>query len=440
MVHSHDVILEKIREDPIAGCLVEMFPPDLILRLSRETGMLKRQRLLDPILFFWVLVFQFGANFTRKIRGLQRSYEVSARIEMSDSAFFERFTPELEELLHRSVLHAIEFQGQNVSRKLSDKLDRFNDILIQDSTIVRLHESLSKLWPAARARGKAAGLKLSTLVSVVADSPKRLEITPESTAETKTLKLGPWVKDTILLLDLGFFKLGFFDRIDAYKGFFVTRLKKGVNATIVGVNREWRGNAKKLIGENLWGIVKSLKREIIDVEAEFVFERRKYKGKTTKVTRRFRVVGVYNHDAKRYHIYLTNISPFVLSPEDIALLYGARWEIELIFKELKSTYRMDKITSKKPAVIRSLIWVAILTMMCSRRVLNELRTTDPKNAHRYTHQRGAMIFMERSFILLLCVLDIMGIEFTKEDQVKLYRLQVMDPNIGRDRLMDRWVT
>ena len=332
MVNPHDKILEKIRENPLAGCLVVMFPPELILRLSRETGMVKRQRLLDPILFFWVLIFQFGVNFKRKLTGLQRSYEASAKIEMSESAFFERFTPELEEFLHRCVLHAIEFQGQNVSRKLSDKLDRFKDILIIDNTIIRLHESLSKLWPAARAKVKAAGVKLTTIVSVVADSPKRLDIVSERTAETKTLKLGPWVKDKILLLDLGFFKLGFFDRIDAYKGSFVSRLKKKVNATIVATNRTWRGNAKDLIGKNVWDIVKSLKREIIDVEVEFVFKRRKYNGKSSTVTRRFRLVGVYNHDAKRYHLYLTNIPPSVLSPEDVALLYGARWEIELIFR------------------------------------------------------------------------------------------------------------
>ena len=427
------------RFDP-ARWLVEMFPDDLLRQKARETGQTKRKRELDVVMFFWVLVLDFGVNYVRKLRGLHRNYRIRAQSGIHFSSFTKRFTPELEEFLRQCVMHALEFLAKESSRELGEKLKRFKDILIQDSTIMRLGESLFNLYPAARAKGKAAGVKLSTLVSVVADSPKRLEILAERTAETKTLKLGPWVKDTVLLLDLGFFKLGFFDRIDAYKGFFVSRLKKGVNATIVGVNREWRGNAKKLIGEDLWDVVKSLKREIIDVEVEFVFKRRKYKGKSSAVTRRFRVVGVYNHDAKRYHIYLTNIYPFVLSPEDIALLYGARWEIELIFKELKSTYRMDDIPSEDPVTIKCLIWVAILVLVCSRRIHNKLREINPDKARRYTHLRTAMIFMEAAQDILSGIAELRGVPFGYKERMMLYESQAPDPNTEREHLMDRWVT
>ena len=38
-------------------------------------------------------------------------------------------------------------------------------------------------------------------------------------------------------------------------------------------------------------------------------------------------------------------------PEDIAKLYGARWDIELVFKELKSRYTMDVINTKNTYII-----------------------------------------------------------------------------------------
>jgi putative transposase len=50
------------------------------------------------------------------------------------------------------VLHAIEFEAQQQSRALGEKLNGFKDIIIQDSTIIRLHESLSDLWPATRVK------------------------------------------------------------------------------------------------------------------------------------------------------------------------------------------------------------------------------------------------------------------------------------------------
>jgi putative transposase len=50
------------------------------------------------------------------------------------------------------------------------------------------------------------------------------------------LRVGPWVKDIILLFDLGFYKYQLFSRIAENGGFFVSRLKSNSNPLIVGVN------------------------------------------------------------------------------------------------------------------------------------------------------------------------------------------------------------
>ena len=77
------------------------------------------------------------------------------------------------------------------------------------------------------------------------------------------------------------------------------------------------------------------------------------------MTKLFRVVAVLNKETGDYHIYMTNIPVERLSAEDIASLYVARWEIEMVFKELKSYYRMDQIDSANQDIIKSLIWVSI---------------------------------------------------------------------------------
>jgi len=426
----------NLEHDPRAACLVEMFPPELINLYSKEEDMIQRQRKLDSVVFFWTLIMQFGVNHMRSLRGMHRSYNASAVSTMEFSSFLERFTPNLEGFLHRCVLHAIEFQAKDVSRELSDKLKHFRDVLIQDSTILRLPEALAGTWPAALSSKKAAGVKVSSLMSVVGDGPKRVEIVPERTAEVKTIKLGPWVRNNLLLFDLGFFKLPSFRRIDQYGGHFVTRLKKNVNATIVGVNKIWRGNAKPLIGEDLWSVAKKLKRGIIDVEVEFDVTSRRYRGKQTTTKWRCRAVGVYNLDEKKYHLYLTNVPLAMMSPEDVAVLYGARWEIELIFKELKSYYRLDKINSDNPDVVKCLIWVAILVMICSRRILHLFRKRNPEKAHRYTHLRSAMIFTEFAYEILLGIFEILGIEFGYEDRMRIQEMLLEDPNGDRKHLMD----
>jgi hypothetical protein len=224
--------------DPIVELLILLFPEDFLQKVAEETGFIQRKRKINPVIFFWVIVLGFGVNFLREIRGLKRRYENESGTKLSISSFNDRFTSKTEDFLKKCVIHALEFQAQKHCLELRKKLQIFKDILIQDSTIIRLHESLANLWPAARSKKVAAGLKLSCVISVVADSVKTVRLFSERTAEVKTLRLGEWVKGCILLIDLGFFKYSSFDRVEYYGGFFVSRLKGTANPKIVGVNRK----------------------------------------------------------------------------------------------------------------------------------------------------------------------------------------------------------
>ena len=62
---------------------------------------------------------------------------------------------------------SIEELAKEPGRNLSKKLKRFQDVMIQDSTIVRLHSSLAEKFPAARTRKVAAGVKIGVMVSAV---------------------------------------------------------------------------------------------------------------------------------------------------------------------------------------------------------------------------------------------------------------------------------
>lgn len=425
--------------DPSVEYLTRLFPEDFLRSTASESGFIQRERKIDPVILFWVIVLGFGVNFLRTIRGLKRKYETESNINISISSFNDRFTPQMEKFLKKCVTHALEYQAQEPGLKLGTKLKNFKDILIQDSTIIRLNESLAKLWPAARSKKIAAGLKLSCVVSAVADGVKTVRLFSERTAEVKTLRLGPWLKDRILLTDLGFFDYNSFDKIERYGGFFVSRLKGNANPTIVRVNQICRGNSIDVIGKKLKDVLPLLKRQLLDVVVEVEVKRRKYKGKNTKTTRTFRLVCVLNEETEEYHVYLTNIPTDVLIGEDIADLYSARWEVELLFKELKDVYHIDHIESANPNVVKCLIWVAILTLMCSRRILRLIKSVNPENAYQYTHLRWAKVFTENADRLLREVLDSMGL---KLDMIILYDIwigQGRDPNINRERLMDTWI-
>lgn len=421
--------------------LREMFPEEWLRQTAKETGLIVRERKIDPVLIFWVLTLSFGVRLQRTLASLKRGYEKEANKTLSDSSWYYRFTPELVEFLHQCVIHGIEELAKDPGRKLSKKLENFQDVLIQDSTIVRLHSSLADKFPAARTRKVAAGMKVGVMVSAVANGPKTVALYSEKTAEIKTLKIGPWIKDRILLVDLGFYKTQMFARVEENGGYFVSRIRKNMDPILVSVEEGLsKTKSKEFAGKTISECIKQLSGKDLDAVVKIKFKRRAYKGKQKQDEMTVRLVAVYNDEDEKYHIYITNIQKDILNAKDIANLYGARWDIELLFKELKSKYALDVLETKNVQVIEALIWTAILTLIVSRRIYSLVRNsiTDPEKMARYTQLRWSTIFAENASDLLTVILYICGIQRTFETIMSVYESQALDPHVNRERFRDEW--
>jgi putative transposase len=434
---------KHLNPDDIPRSLESLFPSETVDKIACETGFTKRHRKIEPYLFLWNLILGFGVQLQRTLESLRKGYCDMAGLDICQSAWHDRFNVESVTFLRSCVELALQQMAKETNRTLSAKMNWVDDILIQDSSIVRLSAALMKQFPAVRSRGNAAGLKVSLLVSAVASSPQKVTIHGERISEIKTLKIGPWVKNKLLLIDLGFFKYQMFARIQENGGYFLTRLKNNSNPLFLSTLRTYRGNAIELEGKRWKDVKEKMKRSILDAEIEISFSRRAYKGKRSKDTKSFRLVAIYNAEAKKYHTYLTNIPPEVLSAEDVAELYRVRWDIELIFKELKSKYSLDVITSANPNVVEGLIWVGILTLLVSRRLFNLLRASAPlERAVRYTPLRWATTFVKNATLLEISLLGYFGFEEPYKKGFKklawIYERHSFDPNGKRHRLPEGW--
>ncbi len=421
--------------------LREMFPEEWLRQTAKETGLIVRERKIDPVIIFWVLTLSFGVRLQRTLASLKREYEKEANHTLSDSSWYYRFTPELVEFLHQCVIHGIEELAKEPGRKLSKKLENFQDVLIQDSTIVRLHSSLADKFPAARTRNVAAGIKVGVMVSAVANGPKTVALYSEKTAEIKTLKIGPWIKDRILLVDLGFYKNQMFARVEENGGYFVSRIRKNMDPILVSVEEGLsKTKSKEFTGKPVSECIKQLSGKDLDAVVKIKFKRRVYNGKQKQDEMKVRLVAVYNDEDEKHHIYITNIQKDVLNAKDIAKLYGARWDIELLFKELKSKYALDVLETKNVQVIEALIWTAMLTLIVSRRIYSLVRnsTAHPEKMAQYTQLRWSTIFAENASDLLTVILNRCGIQRTFETIMSVYESQALDPHVNRERFREEW--
>ena len=157
---------------------------------------------------------------------------------------------------------------QEPGRELDPRLKQFvQDVVIKDSSGVRLHASRATKFPATRSRKVAAGVKVDTLVSVCANGPKSVALVGERTHDVKLLRLGGWVKDRILLADLGYYSHRLFAKIEEYGGFFVSRWKKSTNPLFVRSLTVHRGQAIDLEGKRLSEVLPRLEREVLDARS-----------------------------------------------------------------------------------------------------------------------------------------------------------------------------
>lgn len=428
-----------------------MFSPEWLRDTATKVGYVQRNRKIDPVTFFWVVVLGFGVGVQRTLASLRRAYETASAETLVPSSFYDRFNKNLIAFLKECLAHGIAELTSHTSLTLSDKLAGFKDLIVADGTIIRLHDRLAEQFPGAR--GKAE-LKIHTATGITGNT-KSIAIYSGKTADIKTMRIGSWVKDNILLFDLGYFKYELFSKIRGNGGYFVSRLKQSANPTIVSVLRTHRGNTIDLTGKKLKDILPRLKREVIDVEVEVsfkggaskarktekdgTFEVYQPKGNTPKVKETFRLVGILNGESKMYHFYLTNITLGQLPAEDVALLYRSRWSIELVFKELKRLYQLDVISSGAPAVVESLVLVAMLTLVVSHRLLNHMRLLTPEKSARFTPLRWAESFYAIAPVIMGRVLKAAGID---EDPLLLiiyFMGEGVDPNVNRERLLSPWV-
>lgn len=194
------------------------------------------------------------------------------------------------EFLHACVIHGIEQLAETSHQRLKEDLGGFKDLLIQDSTIIRVHEKLAKQWPAVRSRKVAAGVKLSLLVSAVADSPKLVLITGERTSDIKTLRIDHGLKIKSCCSTRFSISMGCSPGSLNTVRFFITRVKTNADPVITQVYSTCRGRVMDLTGKSVSEILPKVKQQVVDAEVEVSFRRRTYNGKRKGDTNQFRLV------------------------------------------------------------------------------------------------------------------------------------------------------
>jgi IS4 transposase len=299
------------------------------------------------------LVFGSSVEVKRSMAALTRFFMTITKETLARSAFQKRFSVASVAFLRAVFGEATVVAAASMGTDLGGKLRRFRDISVFDATVVRLHRFLTDRFAGCRTNHSPAAVKLQMVLCLSNRAVSELAITAGRVSDHEFTKRFTVAAGQLLLFDLGYYASAFFQRVHGMGAFFVSRLKDNADPYIVKVRRGIaRGCAvkdKRLSEvEFAWG-------RPIDLDVRLTVD-----GPI------FRLVGTWNDDKGRWHLYVTNLPVRRFSVEEIALVYRLRWEVELLFKELKSTCRLDQVNTRREEVVLTLFYASLLSLLVSR--------------------------------------------------------------------------
>ena len=347
--------------------LSRVAPPEVVRDQARACRAVQRQGVVDIYVLLVTVVLGVSVRGTTSLAELRRVYADVSGVVLARSSFYARFNEGFAVLM-KWLLDSLMEASRGTCRTPPGPLSFFKDVVCEDASIFKLPDAMAADWPGPRTNSSPAAAKVHARIRATTGELLKVKVTHGRVADCKAFGAGPELRNTLMLFDQGYSSQSLWRRVQGVGGYFITRLPADRNPTIVAALRRHRGAARKVVGMPLRAALSGLKRTVMDVNAEFRCKVRRYGGpKGRSVVEHFRVVAVYNAEADRWHIYVTNVPIEVLTGEQVAQAYRLRWEVEQFFKLGKSGSGLHELPSANGDVVRTFIYAALCRATVSMR-------------------------------------------------------------------------
>lgn len=234
---------------------------------------------------------------------------------------------------------------------------RFKDVIkkqveIFDSSTISLFQEILKASGRTPDNGKRkGGIKMHTVMNVDESIPKLVWFTSAATNDHVLLDKLELSSEKIYVFDKGYNDYQAFKKFTDHQTGFVTRIKD---------NAVYKTVHENIIEECIHSGV--LEDTVIELDV---------KQNTSTVKLKLRKVKFYDRVLKREFEFLTNLFDF--RADMIAALYKARWQIELLFKQLKQNFPLKYFLGDNPNAIKIQIYCALIANLLMTVVQKRLK-------------------------------------------------------------------
>ena len=369
-------VKKRLINDSISGysLIFQSVLPQLFLSNLDPT---KRQRSFGHIPIFWAWlgqIFQANASCTKGLSLIQAWYRtLKLPVPGSDTSGYCRARRRIKE----SFLIKVNHQIQQALRRRIQPQDRWRGHAIKaiDGTSVTLMDTLENqaMYPQHSSQKEGCGFPIMGIVGMVNLSHGGVEGFETCGFQKHDARIAPRLlkyidKGDVILGDRAFCSYEFISRITTeQKGHIVMRLHQARHRKL-----DWRRGKKVSPIERLVTWEKPATQpngsELTKEQWDEIPE---------EITLRYIKLGYENRGGEKAAlVVVTDLLNSESHPaEEVAELYMERWQIEVKFRDLKTTMRMEHFAVKKPDMAHKTLKMMVIAY-------NLLRTTMQEAAHK----------------------------------------------------------
>lgn len=330
----------------------KFFSGNKIEQLARDTKFVQRDSPLSGLDFLLLCIFAHQQSELISLEGMCQELFKDG-VQITKQSLQERFNQNAVEFITRILNEVLSIR---LNLKAGPTHPVFKRIIIWDSTQVQLPANFCTKYKGHGGGASVAGLKLQYGFDII--SQKIIVMLVQDAVQSDlNQELHGLEKNDLRIEDLGYFNLKRFEKIVEGKAFFLSRHRFNVTVfeykngaykelDLIKLARRMKAGDRRSITVYIGQKEKLPIRMIVEKVAEPLANEKRRKLKTDKHNKR-RSLSKKRLLLCCLNIYITNTSEKQIPAAQIRNYYSLRWQIEIIFKSWKSTYKIDRTKPMK---------------------------------------------------------------------------------------------
>lgn len=336
-----------------------IFNSQTLLKLARETKFIQRSRQINPCHLLLAMIQTLGCQSKANLADIHRNYLGNTGMPIQYKPFHNQIKKEqcstfikgcFELVMKHWVLHSLKLTSLSTGSRFP-----FSKIKLHDGCSFQLHDGLQATYPGRFKKRYPAAVELHVTMDLLSSGIDYLAMGADTAPERPHAPKAESLKGTLLLTDAGYFDRGKIVDIDKQGGYTITQALCSINPTIKAAYDVNGKTVHAPIGQKLKALNQRNKDSTLDLTVHW-----------TGYSFDFRVIAFWYKKKKRMGYLVTNLPRESVPASDVVELYRLRWQIELLFKELKSYCNLKKFSTQNKHIVTTLIYASFITVLLKR--------------------------------------------------------------------------